>query len=534
LFVVLATLIGVLPACTPAPTARVSPPVVLFSDWGTDDYRVSRIKGVIYSAFADARITDGAHDIPAYDVFSAAYILGVAAREFPKGTVFISGVVPRTGPVEPQYIVAVTKSGQFLVAPDNGTAYAMAREPGISAVYRISNEKLLGMPLKNAGLHIILGRIGGLLAGGLDPGEAGPALPGVKLLDLPDASLEGGRASGTVIFVDHFGSCVTNLPGALAEKMGLKPADTVTLSTPGGRQMMKFGTGYGSVPEGDPIVFVHSVGTFQLSVNQGSFAKTYGLSAGQKFTLEKYAGPAASPVLGQLQQSVQGALDGMARDLSASAGKLVGVSLSGPEAHTVLADLYGRYPGVVEDVVAVDATGRIVAAEPQAYRSAEGADISAQPHIIQLHKTLKPGLSAVFRAVEGFEAVVVQQPVFRPDGVLAGNISLVVRPDRFLAVMMLGKTEGTSLEAWAMDLDGTVLWDKDANQIGRNSFLDPLYAAFPQVQALCRQIVSSRNGNGSYEFLATGRALPVRKDAVWTTVSLYGTEWRVVVAQAAA
>ena len=57
---------------------------------------------------------------------------------------------------------------------------------------------------------------------------------------------------------------------------------------------------------------------------------------------------------------------------------------------------FGTIPQAIADIKA----GKLVVVEPPEYRKFEGADISKQAQVIQLHRTRKPVLSAVFRSVE--------------------------------------------------------------------------------------------------------------------------------------
>jgi len=112
---------------------------------------------------------------------------------------------------------------------------------------------------------------------------------------------------------------------------------------------------------------------------------------------------------------------------------------------------------------------------------------------------------------------------------LAGAVSLLVRPDVLLASIIVPALEGLPREAWLMQKDGRILYDKDAKQIGLMLFKDPLYRPYENLLAAGRKIASDRKGKGSYEFLSVGKQGPVRKDIVWDTLELYGTEWRLVV-----
>jgi hypothetical protein len=78
--------------------------------------------------------------------------------------------------------------------------------------------------------------------------------------------------------------------------------------------------------------------------------------------------------------------------------------------------------------------------------------------------------------------------------------------------------------------NGLLIYDPDPTQVGKNIFTDPLYKSFDDLISFARTVALSTNGAGSYDFYAGGledKTL-VKKVAVWDTVGLYGTEWRVV------
>lgn len=118
--------------------------LVLQTDFGLKDGAVATMKGVAMKVSADLKIFDLTHEIPAYDIWQAAYRLNQTADYWSSGTVFVSGVDPGVGSSR-KYIVARTKSGHYFVAPDNGTLTLTAISLGIDEV-RIIDEKANRLP----------------------------------------------------------------------------------------------------------------------------------------------------------------------------------------------------------------------------------------------------------------------------------------------------------------------------------------------------------------------------------------------------
>ena len=511
--------------------AKESPLVVLFSDLGTDDYALARIKGDLFGQYPQARVVDGAITMPAFDVAAAAYIMDLSSAPYPAGTVFAGFVNPGDlGGTD--CIAAVSKRGHVFLTPDNGMLTRVARDPGLRAIYRIDDQALFTKPLATSSADWVLATAAALVASGTDPADLGPAVTKITTLDLPDARAHDGRASGTVVFIDGFGNCLTNVPAAMATGLGLGLGDRATVSWQGGSVKATVAGAYGDVPRGDPLLLMETSRQLQLCVNMASFAETYGIDTGTVVTIAP-AGARASgrpAVLDAAQQGVQAVLDHLDADLAAAAAQLRDAGLDTGAAQRVLQGLATRHPEVV-DFATVSDTGTILLVEPKEYGSAEGADISAQEQVKRLHRTLRPVLSRTFTAVEGFPAADLAHPVFAADGSLAGSVSALFQPEVVLAGVIEKLPTGPRVDKlWVMDTDGLILYDPDAAQVGTDLFLDPLYAPYKDLIALGREIARLPSGSGSYEFLAKGSSTPIVKDATWASVGLHGTQWRVVAA----
>jgi S-adenosylmethionine hydrolase len=68
---------------------------------------------------------DLTHEIPPYNIWEAAYRLRQTVPYWPAGTVFVSVVDPGVG-TERKSVVLKTRTGQYIVTPDNGTLTLVA------------------------------------------------------------------------------------------------------------------------------------------------------------------------------------------------------------------------------------------------------------------------------------------------------------------------------------------------------------------------------------------------------------------------
>ena len=270
-----------------APQKEINMPIVLLTDYGSEDYRISQLKGIIYSNNAEARVIDASHSVPAFDIHTGAFVLDISAKEFPEKVVFIAIVAPYTQPVT-KYLVLTTDKDQIFVLPDNGLLTYVAKDSEIKSVYEISNQTLFDKPINDLSAERIQGKIGSLISSGYRSSDVGGPLTSFTTLDVQEPAISDRKLLGTVVYVDHFGNAVTNISANTIAEFGVKPGDTVQLKTAENTIPVKFGTIYSDVPQGEEIIFVsNNLGMVQLSINLGNFASTHGVKAGTKIEIDK-------------------------------------------------------------------------------------------------------------------------------------------------------------------------------------------------------------------------------------------------------
>jgi hypothetical protein len=248
-------------------------------------------------------------------------------------------------------------------------------------------------------------------------------------------------------------------------------------------------------------------------------------------TLRAPATLAPDAALDAVAPTIQAALDRLDRDTASGAEALGPTAMTGNETRRILRDLALASPAVI-DATAVSKDGVMLTVEPAEYAEAEGADISDQEQVRRLRETQKPVMSGVFATVEGVNATDLEHPVFAPSGAFNGSASLLFRPTVLLTIAVQEALAGRSAEVFVMDTDGVVLYDRDAAEVGKNTFTDPLFAGNSELLAIAERMRTEPEGTGSYTFTAEGSATTVRKEVLWTSVGLHGTEWRVVAVNA--
>lgn len=270
--------------------------VVYQTDFGLKDGAVSEMKGVAMTVSPDLKLFDLTHEIPAYNIWEAAYRLEQTVRYWPKGTVFVSVVDPGVG-TSRKSVVLKTKSGHFIVTPDNGTLTLVAQSLGIAQVREINeavNRRKDSQKSYTFHGRDVYSYTGARLAAGVITFEqVGPLLPG-KIITIPyqHAALAGKTLKGGIPVLDvQYGNVWTNIPGDLLNKLKPKFGDILhVIIFNKGEQIYKgdipYSQTFGEVVKGKPLAYLNSLLQLSFALNMGDFAKVYHIKSGADWSVE--------------------------------------------------------------------------------------------------------------------------------------------------------------------------------------------------------------------------------------------------------
>ena len=271
-------------------------PLVYQTDFGLVDGAVSAMYGVAYSVNPQLKIHDLTHDITPYNIWEASYRLIQTINYWPENTVFVSVVDPGVGS-DRKSVVVKTKSGRYIVTPDNGTLTHVIRLEGVEAVREI-DENINRLP-RSGESYTFHGRdvyayTGARLASGIIDFEGvGPALPVDSLVSLPivEPRIEGNAVCGTIDVLDvRFGSLWTNIPRTLFLETGIQYGDRVSITIENDtrcvyRNIILYAKSFAEVYVGEALAYVNSLDCVAVAINQGSFARAYNIGTGNSWRI---------------------------------------------------------------------------------------------------------------------------------------------------------------------------------------------------------------------------------------------------------
>jgi len=270
--------------------------VVFQTDYGLKDGAVAAMKGVAMGVSPDLKIFDLTHEIPAFNIWEAAYRLEQTVEYWPAGTVFVSVVDPGVG-TSRKSVVLKTNSGHFIVTPDNGTLTLVAQSLGIAGLREI--DEALNRRKGSEKSYTFHGRdvyaytAARLAAGIITFEQVGPVLPNqVVTIPFQKAKLEGGKIKGTIAILDiQFGNIWTNISGDMFKQLNVKTGDTVKVSIYHNKikkyeGRIPYVETFGSVAKNKPLLYLNSLMQVSFALNMGNFSEVYHIYSGNDWTVE--------------------------------------------------------------------------------------------------------------------------------------------------------------------------------------------------------------------------------------------------------
>lgn len=238
--------------------------ITLLTDFGTADSYVAEVKGVLLSRVPGVALVDVSHHISPGDVQAGQYVLARAWRHFPPGTVHLAIVDPGVGTA--RRALAAEASGHRFVAPDNGLLSFLP-----------ADTRFVSLPVAANAAPTFHGRdvfaaAAAALAVGAPLEGLGPTVTDPARSPLPAPHHDGTAVLGEVLYVDRFGTLVSNIAASAVE-----PGVRIRVA---GADVGPLRRTFADVERGALVAFAGSGGTVEIAVRGGSAARLLGVGVG--------------------------------------------------------------------------------------------------------------------------------------------------------------------------------------------------------------------------------------------------------------
>ncbi len=276
----------------------MQPVITLTSDFGVRDSYVGCMKGVMLRICPHATLVDITHAIPPQDIVAATFVLQTFLAYFPRDTVHVVVVDPGVG-TQRRPIALATPQARF-VGPDNGLFGQVwqdaRREGGASAARAVVLDcPDYWLPEVSATFHgrDIFSPVAAHLAGGVALEALGTPIDDVTPAPFNEPMWErSARLAGEVIYVDHFGNCITNI--TVQHLHRLLPKQELSLAVVGmmhagqtrGMLTLPILRAYADAQPGEALALIGSSQRLEICIRNGNASSTLGIGPGSVVQIE--------------------------------------------------------------------------------------------------------------------------------------------------------------------------------------------------------------------------------------------------------
>lgn len=262
------------------------PLIVLQTDYGSANYYMGRLKGVIYGINPHARVETITAEILDFDRLNAAWTLWRASKHYPSGTIFV--VITSPGGLSTRPTVIATRNGQLFVGPDNGCFDMVVQEYGLRRSYTIASPELSPKEYKDLfGGADLFGPTAAHLSLGYALDKVGPASDDYSP-KLPEVrrDVRADRLLGTIMDIDKYGNVTSNLTEQDLVTLGVRRGESVRVTVQNTIIQVPFKETYGNVSKDAPVLLVFE-SLVQLAINEGNFAREFEVSRGSEVSIQR-------------------------------------------------------------------------------------------------------------------------------------------------------------------------------------------------------------------------------------------------------
>jgi S-adenosylmethionine hydrolase len=234
------------------------------SDFGLRDYYVSAVKGAVLSQLPNVQIVDISHEVQAFSIMEAGYLVKSAYHHFPKGTVHIIGVGSESDHALPHRVVLY--DGHYFIGTDTGV-FKLIFKRAPDAIFDLSipsSSDVLTFPV----LHLFVQAACHLLRGGT------PEVIGRKVAELRDSHqgnvfFDDDSIKGHIIHVDRYDNLVTDITQNVFKEVGRGRPFKISLRTKK-YTLSKLSTHYADVPPGAAVAIFNTAGHLEIAIRNGA------------------------------------------------------------------------------------------------------------------------------------------------------------------------------------------------------------------------------------------------------------------------
>ena len=243
----------------------------LTTDWRNSDYYVGAVKGKILSRDISTVVVDISHQIAAFNIMQASFVLRNCYHQFPEGTIHIIGV--NAVLTSKKSLLIIEKDKQFFLCSDSGFPGLMFPNQEIK-VYRYPVKKGQGDTFTSLDIFVDVAysiSSGKLLADiAKETKEYSMQVPLRPTID-------NMLINGSVVYIDSFSNAITNISRDTFNRVGER--HTFELFVQSNHYLIeKISDSYADVATGELLALFNSSDLLEIAISNGPAAELLNLS----------------------------------------------------------------------------------------------------------------------------------------------------------------------------------------------------------------------------------------------------------------
>lgn len=246
------------------------PVISILSDWNRRDYYTAMVRAKLLTACPDNVVMDISHEIAAFNLMQAAFVLSNAWPSFPLGSVHICFV--NSEPAVGRGFLACEYGGHFFLSADNGL-FSLLFDP-LPKRIRLLDE-VPDSPATFGSLEVFVQAASRLLRGeSID--DLGTETTNIRTNTPVSPAIDKNKIDGHVMYVDSYGNGITNIRQIQFDQVRAG-RDYEILVQSNHNRIARVSTRYSDVQPGDLLAIFNLAGFLEIAINQGNAAQLLNL-----------------------------------------------------------------------------------------------------------------------------------------------------------------------------------------------------------------------------------------------------------------
>ncbi len=254
------------------------PIITLTTDWNKNDYYVGAVKGSIYSSCIDAKVVDITHEIKAFNIYQAAFILKNCYQFYPKGSVHIIGVKSEAYKEQKHLIAEI--NGQYFIGTDNGIFSLLFKDDAPVKYIEITGFKNSSFPELD-----IFTKIACKLIKQEKPEPLGVEHTEIVRRVPLRATIDESVISGSVVYIDSFQNAITNVSKDLFNRIGNDRTFKIFVQS-NHYVISKINKTYQETSVGEILAIFNSLNLLEIAINGGNAAELLNLNTNSSIRIK--------------------------------------------------------------------------------------------------------------------------------------------------------------------------------------------------------------------------------------------------------